>query len=342
MSLGRHDRAGSLLSSVVDDRSLLSSAGGKQNETYETKVKARTRLKHPASSLVQPFLLKTTLSSEKCQFVRSFCWTRYDSKKSQLGRKYCRSGSHFFGSCTRTAESRRRLPLQKSMKWRNWKPFTLYACSSLLWIWEPWMFTWPFASCLASLKSLKWRMVVGALFAIPVCRIDWPESCMGPLLHVRNRRTYATGRTGGHRGGHWLPRFQYFPKTYRYRPGMIRWPVQLTFFQCLLLSNCKYCMWSCVMKGQVSSSLSSACFSHFLAPSTSLSLARQPRASGMASCQITSTSRSASTFLDLWENQDEHPFSSATFQCLDSLWDLMSKAKVLWTGQWTWNKEETT
>lgn len=181
------------------------------------------------------------------------------------------------------------------------------------------MFTCPLASCLASLKSLKWRMVVGALFAIPVCRIDWPESCMGPLLHVRNRRTYATGRTGGHRGGHWLPRFQYFPKTYRYRPGMIRWPVQLTFFQCLLLSNCKYCMWSCVMKGQVSSSLSSACFSHFLAPSTSQFLARQPRASGMASCQITSTSRSASTFLDLWENQDEHPFSSATFQCLDSL-----------------------
>lgn len=59
MSLGRHDRAGSLLSSVVDDRSLLSSAGGKQNETYETKVKARTRLKHPASSLVQLFLLET-------------------------------------------------------------------------------------------------------------------------------------------------------------------------------------------------------------------------------------------------------------------------------------------
>ena len=109
--------------------------------------------------------------------------------------------------------------------------------------------------------------------------------------------------------------FPIFSKDYRYRPGMIRWPVQLMFFQCLLLSNSKYCMWSCVMKGQVSSSLVSACFSHFLA----VFLVRQPRASGMASCQITSTSRSASTFLDLWENQDEHPFSSATSQCLDSL-----------------------
>ncbi len=94
--------------------------------------------------------------------------------------------------------ARKRLPLQKSMKWRKWKPF-IYLLISMLNLGTINIYMITCIIGLASLKSLKWRMVVGALFAIlPAGLIDrkavWGLYCMYAIVGLMQLELVGTAR----------------------------------------------------------------------------------------------------------------------------------------------------